>query len=324
MRPSALTPGEPAGIGPDIALVAASRGIPFVAFADPEMLGERAKILGIDITLRPVGEDALPRTDDIAPGDLPVVPIPIARLPRPGIPNAVNSPYVLECIEAAVRACQRGQTGALVTAPVHKGIINDAGIAFSGHTEWIARLDGIARPVMMLCNDRLRVALATTHLPLRAVPDAIDEEMLIDILRVLERDLRKRFAIETPRILVCGLNPHAGEGGHLGKEEIESIGPAIDRLVMDGHSLEGPIPADTAFTPARLVGVDAVLAMFHDQGLPVLKHGGFGETVNITLGLGFVRTSVDHGTAFDLAGSGKADPSSLIRALEMARRMASH
>ncbi|WP_038097559.1 4-hydroxythreonine-4-phosphate dehydrogenase PdxA [Thioalkalivibrio sp. HK1] len=324
MRPPVLTLGEPAGIGPDIALAAASKGIPFVAFADLEMLGERAKILGIDITLRPIDEDALPCSDDITPKELPVVPIPIARLPKLGIPDAANSPYVLECIDKAVRACHRGHAGALVTAPVHKGIINDAGIAFSGHTEWIARLDGVARPVMMLCNDRLRVALATTHLPLRAVPDAIDEAMLVEILRVLEGDLRKRFGIEAPRILVCGLNPHAGEGGHLGREDIESIQPAIDRMVMEGLSVEGPIPADTAFTPARLVGADAVLAMFHDQGLPVLKHGGFGETVNITLGLGFVRTSVDHGTAFDLAGSGKADPSSLIRALEMARRMAPH
>eukprot|EP00119_Amphimedon_queenslandica_P018029 XP_019858448.1 PREDICTED: uncharacterized protein LOC109586677 [Amphimedon queenslandica] len=328
MRPLALTPGEPAGIGPDIALAAASKaaskGIPFVAFADPELLEERARMLGIDIDLRPVDENALPSACEIAPGELPVAPIPLARIPRPGVPDAANSPYVLRCIDAAVKACHQGQAAALVTGPVHKGIINDAGIAFSGHTEWIARLDGIARPVMMLCNDRLRVALATTHLPLRAVPDAIDEGMLIETLRVLESDLKERFAIDTPRILVCGLNPHAGEGGHLGMEEIESIEPAIERLKKEGYSLEGPIPADTAFTPARLVGVDAVLAMFHDQGLPALKHGGFGETVNITLGLRFVRTSVDHGTAFDLAGSGKADPSSLIQALEMARRMSSN
>ncbi len=323
MRPLVLTPGEPAGIGPDIAL-AAAMDIPFVAFADLDMLAERARVLGIDIAFRRVRPDALPCPADIASRELPVVPIPLARPARPGTPDAANSPYVLECLQAAVQACRCGQAGALITAPVHKGIINDAGIAFSGHTEWIARIDGVARPVMMLCNDRLRVALATTHLPLRAVPDAIDRESLIETLRVLERDLRRRFAIDRPHILVCGLNPHAGEGGHLGREEIETITPAIERLRAEGYSLAGPIPADTAFTPARLEGVDAVLAMFHDQGLPVLKYGGFGEAVNITLGLGFVRTSVDHGTALDLAGSGKADPSSLIKALEMARRLISH
>ena len=321
-RAPALTPGEPAGIGPDITLAAASSGHePFVAFADPDVLRRRAEMLGIELRIRTVGPD-IPSSHAIPPGELPVVPIAAPSRVVPGRLDAANSAYVIECIRAAVVACRDGAVTGLVTAPVHKGIINDAGIAFSGHTELLAELDGAARPVMMLCTPGLKVALATTHLPLRAVPDAIDSAMLIDVIRVVAHDLRTRFAVPAPRIMVCGLNPHAGEGGHLGCEEIESIAPAIEALRTEGIDVRGPVPADTAFTPERLDSADVVVAMYHDQGLPVLKYAGFGQAVNVTLGLSFVRTSVDHGTALDLAGTGRAEHSSLISALILARELA--
>ena len=321
-RVPALTPGEPAGIGPDVTLAAASSGrVPFVAFADPDVLRRRAELLGIEIRIRPVGSRTL-HPDTIPPGELPVVPVAASRPVVPGRPDPANSPYVIECIRAAADACREGAVAGLVTAPVHKGIINDAGIAFTGHTELLADLDDGARPVMMLCAPGLRVALATTHLPLRAVPDAIGSAMLIDLVRVLARDLRTRFAIPAPRIIVCGLNPHAGEGGHLGREEIESITPAVETLQAEGIDVRGPVPADTAFTRERLTGTDVVVAMYHDQGLPVLKHAGFGQAVNVTLGLSFVRTSVDHGTAFDLAGTGRAEHASLESALALACELA--
>ena len=318
----ALTPGEPAGIGPDITLAAAASGcVPFIAFADPEVLRGRAERLGIDIGIRTV-DHRIPSLQTIRRGELPVVPIAAPRRVIPGRLDEANSPYVLECIRAAVAACRGGAVSGLVTAPVHKGIINDAGIPFTGHTEFLSVLDGTARPVMMLCTPGLRVALATTHLPLRAVPDAIDSAMLIDTIRVIDRDLRVRFALPAPRIAVCGLNPHAGESGHLGREEIESIAPALEVLRADGVDVHGPIPADTAFTPERLAQADVVVAMYHDQGLPVLKHAGFGQAVNVTLGLSFVRTSVDHGTALDHAGTGRAEHSSLVSALTLARDLA--
>ncbi len=321
-RPPALTPGEPAGIGPDITLAAAaSGGGPFVAFADPDVLGRRAGLLGLEVRVRIVDAE-IPGLRAIPPGELPVVPVSAPRGVVPGRLDAANSAYVIECIRAAVAACRDGAVAGLVTAPVHKGIINDAGIAFTGHTELLADLDGGARPVMMLCTPGLRVALATTHLPLRAVPDAIDATMLIDVVRVVAHDLRERFAIPAPRIMVCGLNPHAGEGGHLGREEIESIAPAVEALRASGVDVRGPVPADTAFTRERLAGADVVVAMYHDQGLPVLKHTGFGQAVNVTLGLSFVRTSVDHGTALDLAGTGRAEHSSLVSALGLARELA--
>ena len=319
--PPALTPGEPAGIGPDIALAAASSGsVPFVVFADPDMLRERADRLGIELDIRRLGPE-IPPAKAISPGELPVVPVAAPSRVVPGRLDPANSPYVIECIRAAVEACRGGAVAGLVTAPVHKGIINDAGIAFTGHTELLADLDSGARPVMMLCAPGLRVALATTHLPLRAVPDAIHPAMLIDVVRVVARDLCARFAIPAPRIIVCGLNPHAGEGGHLGREEIESITPAVEALRAEGIDVHGPIPADTAFTRERLTGADVVVAMYHDQGLPVLKHAGFGQAVNVTLGLSFVRTSVDHGTALDIAGTGRADHSSLVSALTLAREL---
>ena len=318
----ALAPGEPAGIGPDIALAAAASGaVPFVAFADPDVLGDRASLLGIDIEVRTVGAE-IPTIAEIPRGVLPVVPIVAPNRVVPGRLDPANSTYVLECIRAAVAACREGSVCGLVTGPVHKGIVNDAGFAFTGHTELLADLDGAARPVMMLCTPGLRVALATTHLPLRSVPDAIDSGMLIDIIRIVDRDLRERFAIPEPRIVVCGLNPHAGEGGHLGHEEIETIGPAVDALRTEGMDVRGPVPADTAFTRERLADADVVVAMYHDQGLPVIKHAGFGHAVNVTLGLGFLRTSVDHGTALDLAGTGRAEHSSLVSALTLMQELA--
>ena len=321
-RPPVLTPGEPAGVGPDITLAAAASGRePFVAFADPDVLRRRAEMLGLEVPIRTVDSE-MPDLQSIPPGELPVVPVSAPRRVEPGRPDTANSAYVIECIRAAVAACRDGTAAGLVTAPVHKGIINDAGIAFTGHTELLADLDGGARPVMMLCTPELKVALATTHLPLRAVPDAIDSTMLIDVVRVVAHDLRERFAIPAPRIMVCGLNPHAGEGGHLGHEEIESIAPAVEALRETGIDVRGPVPADTAFTRERLAGADVVVAMYHDQGLPVLKHAGFGQAVNVTLGLSFVRTSVDHGTAFDLAGTGRAEHSSLVSALSIARELA--
>ena len=320
-RAPALTPGEPAGIGPDITLAAATAGRePFVAFADPDVLRRRAEVLGLDIRIRTVGSE-IPTPRTIPPGELPVVPIAAPSHVVPGRLDTANSAYVVECIRAAVAACRDGAVSGLVTAPVHKGVINDAGITFTGHTELLADLDGGARPVMMLCTPGLRVALATTHLPLRAVPDAIDCAMLIDVVRVVAYDLRARFAVAAPRIMVCGLNPHAGEGGHLGREEIESIAPAVEALRAQGFDVRGPVPADTAFTPERLADADVVVAMYHDQGLPVLKHAGFGQAVNVTLGLSFVRTSVDHGTALDLAGTGRAEHSSLVSALTLAREL---
>jgi 4-hydroxythreonine-4-phosphate dehydrogenase len=232
--------------------------------------------------------------------------------------NAENARYVLQLLDIAADGCLRGNFDAMVTAPVQKSIINDAGIAFSGHTEYLAERTGAALPVMMLASSSLRVALATTHLPLTAVSAAITPTLLEHVLRILDNDLRQRFHLPAPRIMVCGLNPHAGEGGHLGREEIEVISPVISTLRAQGMQLTGPVPADTAFTPHQLEKADAVLAMYHDQGLPVLKYAGFGNAVNITLGLPIVRTSVDHGTALPLAGTGQADAGSLIAAVEMA------
>jgi len=313
----ALTPGEPAGVGPDIAVRLAQQApaCALVLIADPAMLEARARQLRLAFAAREwKGREAA------GPG-VYVLPVKARHPVKPGQLDVANAPYVIETLTTAVAGCLRGEFDALVTGPVHKGIINDAGIAFTGHTELLAAQSGAAQPVMMLACPGLRVALATIHLPLAAVPDAITRERLTAVLDVLHRDLRDRFGIAGPRILVCGLNPHAGESGHLGREEIEVIEPVIRDLSARGMRLRGPVPADTAFIPAQLVDADAVLAMYHDQGLPVLKHRDFAHAVNITLGLPFVRTSVDHGTALELAGSGKADPSSLYAALEMAIRL---
>lgn len=317
----ALTPGEPAGIGPDLCIQLAQQALPceLVAIANPELLAQRALQLGLPLQIH-VFDSHLP-VQPHQPGCLSVFPVELAAPVQAGRLNPQNSRYVLRTITKATKGCLEGQFAAMVTAPVHKGIINDAGLPFTGHTEFIAELTG-GHPVMMLATQGLRVALVTTHLPLAEVSAAITHSRLRTVIRVLEQDLRQRFQIEKPRILVCGLNPHAGEGGHLGKEEIEVIEPVLESFRNQGLDLLGPLPADTVFTPKYLNQADAVLAMFHDQGLPVLKYQGFGQAVNITLGLPIIRTSVDHGTALDLAGSGNADPGSLSIALQTAITMA--
>lgn len=316
--PLAITPGEPAGIGPDLVAQIAQTAWdrPLVAVADPSLLKERAEHLGLPLTLLPF-EDG---TSLSPAGTIYVQPIPLRHTVQPGRIDPANAAYVLETLETATRGCLEGRFTGLVTGPVHKGVINAAGIPFTGHTELLAGITG-GHPVMMLACPGLRVALATTHLPLREVADAITPERLESVLRVLHDDLCGRFDIKRPRILVCGLNPHAGENGYLGHEEIEIISPLLDRLRHAGMDLCGPLPSDTLFTPRLLEDADAVLAMYHDQGLPVLKHKGFGQSVNITLGLPIVRTSVDHGTALELAGTGRTDPGSLIAAIEQASIM---
>ncbi len=320
-----LTPGEPAGIGPDLVVQIAQRASSarLVAVADPQLLQRRAARLGLPLTLLPVDDlDIAGRA--FAAGTLGVLPVVLAVDETPGRLEPRNARYVLQTLERAADACLRGDADALVTGPVQKSVINDAGVAFSGHTELLAQRCGDALPVMMLVAGTLRVALVTTHLPLRAVPDAVTAETLTTVLRILHADLRGRFGIAAPRILVCGLNPHAGESGHLGREEIAIITPVVDALRREGLLLEGPLPADTVFTPKVLARGDAVLAMYHDQGLTALKYAGFGSAVNVTLGLPIIRTSVDHGTALDLAGSGLAEAGSMEAALEMAIALASN
>lgn len=314
----AVTPGEPAGIGPDIVLMLALKKLPAVpvAIADSALLAARARKLRLRVELRP--DEGAARSHK--PGVLYYRHLPAAAPVVPGRLDPANAPYVLATIKEAAQGCVRGDYAALVTAPVHKGVINDAGIFFSGHTEYLAELTG-GRPVMMLAANKLRVALATTHLPLREVSAAITEERLTRTLEVLNGDLKTKFGIRKPAIAVTGLNPHAGEGGHLGDEEQRVITPVLERLRKQGMKVQGPFAADTLFVPQRLKPFDAVLAMYHDQGLPVLKHAGFGEAVNITLGLPIIRTSVDHGVALDRAGTRKADPGSLIEAFNLAAKL---
>ena len=310
-----LTPGEPAGVGPDLALQLCQRPPAgrLVLIADPSMLEGRAQLLGLPFAAR-----EWPGRSQARESGVYVLPVTAARPTSPGKLDPANAPYVIETLKAAVAGCLSGEFDALVTGPVHKGILNDAGIAFSGHTELLAAECGAAQPVMLLAAPGLRVALATIHLPLSAVPRALTRERLTAVIEVLHADLKNKFGIANPMILVCGLNPHAGEGGHLGHEEIDVIEPVIKTLSGRGMRLRGPVPADSAFIPSSLQGADAVLAMYHDQGLPVLKHHDFAHAVNITLGLPFVRTSVDHGTALELAGTGRADASSLEAAVAMA------
>lgn len=317
----AFTPGEPAGIGPDLAVLLAQQpqAAEIVAVADPDLLLQRARQRGVPLHLREVDLTTAPRAHE--PGTLSVLPVPLAAPARAGTLDTANAPYVLDTLRRATALCQQELCAALVTGPVHKGVINDAGIPFTGHTEFLAELTHTPRVVMMLATPGLRVALATTHLPLRAVADAITPELLREVIGILHHDLRTKFGLARPRILVCGLNPHAGEGGHLGREELEVIGPVVDTLRSTGMHLLGPLPADTLFTPRHLDHADAVLAMYHDQGLPVLKHKGFGRAVNVTLGLPIVRTSVDHGTALELAGSGAVDLGSLHYAIDVALEM---
>ena len=317
----ALTAGEPAGVGPELCLQLAqeARTAGVVVVASKPLLEARAKQMGLAVELCPwqPGE-----TPEMEAGLLSVLHVDGCANHQPGTLDTGNSAYVLRTLEVAANGCLSGDFDGMVTAPVHKGVINDAGIAFSGHTEFLQELCGVERVVMMLATEELRVALVTTHLPLKDVSAAITPTRLTQVTRILDADLKTFFGIARPRILVAGLNPHAGEGGHLGREEIDTIEPTLEALRAEGISLTGPLPADTLFTPHWLDQADAVLAMYHDQGLPVLKFQGFGRAVNITLGLPIVRTSVDHGTALDLAGTGRADAGSLHTALKVGEQMA--
>jgi len=316
----ALTPGEPAGIGPDLCLKVAQESInaKLIVFADPELLQQRQAQLGLNVDLNII--KANQEFSELKENTLNIFPITLQEPTIAGQLNPANASYVLETLSQAVTACTEGYCDAIVTAPVHKGNINDAGIAFTGHTEYLAEQTN-ANPVMMLACEGLRVALATTHLPLSQVSKAITASSLKQTIHIIHKDLINHFNISKPRIYVCGLNPHAGENGHLGREEIEVIEPTLEVLRKEGINLIGPLSADTLFTPKYLEQADVVLSMYHDQGLPVLKHMGFGEAVNITLGLPLIRTSVDHGTALELAGTGKADATSLMMAINTAIEM---
>jgi len=315
--PLAITAGEPAGIGPDLCLQLAGHDYPLVVIADRSMLQQRAAQLGVDVSLH----DYSP-TIPYAEGKLSVLHVPAEQPVTAGELDPQNAAYVLKTLDRALQGCVSGEFAGMVTTPVHKGIINDAGIPFTGHTEYLAEQTHTPLVVMMLAGGGMRVALATTHLPLREVADAITPSLLEEILRILSHDLQKRFGIPHPRILVAGLNPHAGEGGHLGREEIKVMIPVLNKLRGEGMNVSEPLPADTLFAAHRLRECDAVLAMYHDQGLPVLKHASFGEGVNITLGLPIIRTSVDHGTALELSGTGKANVGSLLEAIKVAIEMA--
>ncbi|MDN5882435.1 MAG: 4-hydroxythreonine-4-phosphate dehydrogenase PdxA [Nitrosospira sp.] len=315
-----LTAGEPAGIGPDLCVQIAQRDLPckLIVIADRELLRERARLLRL-----PLKMTDYPRVAEVGhkAGSLHVLHLPLIEPVIPGKPDPANARYVLNTLERAVEGCRDGEFDAMVTAPVHKGVINDAGIAFVGHTEYLSRLTD-SHAVMMLAGGGMRVTLATTHLPLKDVAAVITRETLEQKLRIIRHDLTTHFAIPKPRIAVAGLNPHAGESGHLGREEIDTIIPSLEKLRNEGFDLIGPLPADTLFNPSVLKNYDCIFAMYHDQGLPVLKHASFGAAVNVTLGLPIIRTSVDHGTALDLAATGRADPGSLLAAIDMAVMLA--
>jgi 4-hydroxythreonine-4-phosphate dehydrogenase len=323
MRRIALTAGEPAGIGVDLCIQLAQHPTlecEIVVLADVELLEQRAKQLHLPLRIR-LYDQNMPAVSSAA-GELCVLPISLAHSAQAGILNKANSGYVLALLDRATQGCVKGEFSAMVTAPVHKGIINEAGMPFTGHTEYIANITQ-GHPVMMLATEGLRVALVTTHLPLSEVSEAITPDTLESVIRILHHDLITRFGISQPTILVCGLNPHAGENGYLGREEIDVIDPILEKLRAEGMNLQGALPADSLFTPKYLNDADAVLAMYHDQGLPVLKYKGFGNAVNITLGLPIIRTSVDHGTALDIAGSGRSDIGSLQYAVKTALTMSS-
>ncbi|MBG6038421.1 4-hydroxythreonine-4-phosphate dehydrogenase PdxA [Proteus cibarius] len=321
IKPLVITPGEPAGVGPDliISLAQMSWDLPWVVCADPQLLKTRAELLNLPLSL--VEYDPATPPQAHTPSQICVLPISLHTDVIPSTLDTRNGLYVVETLARACDGCLNGEFSALVTGPVHKGIINDAGVHFTGHTEFFADRSHCERVVMMLATDTLRVALATTHLPLRDVADAITGELLHEIITILNHDLKTKFGIAEPQIYVCGLNPHAGESGHMGREEIDIIEPALAQLRQQGVHLHGPYPADTLFQPKYLTHADAVLAMYHDQGLPVLKYEGFGRAVNITLGLPFIRTSVDHGTALELAGTKSADAGSFCTALNLAINM---
>ena len=316
-----ITPGEPAGIGPDLVVQLAQRDWPveLVICADATLLQDRAKLLGLPLTLLPYqpNHQPVPQRE----GTLTLLPVSLRAPVMPGQLCTENGHYVVDTLARACDGCLSGEFAALITGPVHKGVINEAGIPFTGHTEFFEARSHSDKVVMMLATEELRVALVTTHLPIKAISDAITPELLREIITILHHDLRTKFGIPSPHVLVCGLNPHAGEGGHMGTEEIDTIIPVLNEMRAKGMNLSGPLPADTLFQPKYLENADAVLAMYHDQGLPVLKYQGFGRGVNITLGLPFIRTSVDHGTALDLAGQGKADVGSFITALNLAIKM---
>lgn len=312
-----VTSGEPAGIGPDLALMLADKeyAAQITVIGSIELLQQRAQQLQIDVQFEQYNPSAI---QSHQPGRLTVLPLSLNQPVIAGELNSANSNYVLNMLEQAAQGCLGGEFDAVVTAPVHKGVINDAGIAFSGHTEFFAEVTGGQLPVMMLATPGLRVALATTHLPLKDVSAAITQHSLEQVIRIIDKDLREKFGLQTPKIYVCGLNPHAGEGGYLGTEEIDTINPVLERVKQDGITVIGSLPADTIFTPKYIEQADVILAMYHDQGLSVLKHVGFGNAANITLGLPIIRTSVDHGTALDLAGSGKVGFGSMDYAIKVA------
>ncbi len=315
-----LTAGEPAGIGPDLCVQIAQQAIPcrLIVIADRQLLQQRAKILQLPLKL--IDYDPANLSLHQA-GQLQILHVPLNETAIPGQLNTNNAPYVLETLKMAAEGCCNNQYDAMVTAPVHKGVINDAGIAFTGHTEYLAQFTNSA-VVMMLVGGGMRVSLATTHIPLKAVSAAITVDLLEEKLNIIHANLIERFKLSNPCIAVAGLNPHAGESGHLGREEIDIIIPVLEKLRRTGMNLIGPLPADTMFNPAQLRQFDCVFAMYHDQGLPVLKHASFGAGVNVTLGMPIIRTSVDHGTALELAGSGRADAGSLMSAIEMASFLA--
>jgi len=317
----ALTSGEPAGIGPDLCIQLAQQAqfCELIVVADPQLLIERAVLLDLNISIKLFNPDIEAQPSQA--GTIIVLPVSLNHQVNCGQLSSLNSLYVVETIRIATQGCLDGLFDAMVTAPVHKGIINDANIPFTGHTEFIADITG-GHPVMMLATEGLRVALVTTHLPLSEVSKAITPDRISKVIHLLHKDLQNYFSLPNPKILVCGLNPHAGENGHLGHEELEVIEPTLESLRKQGIDLQGPLPADTLFTPKYLETADAVLAMYHDQGLPVLKYKGFGQAVNITLGLPIIRTSVDHGTALDLAGKGTANLGSLEYAVKTAIEMA--
>lgn len=326
----AITPGEPAGIGPDLVIQLAqdAQAHELICIADPELLQQRAKKLGLPLNIHLYDAN---KVQSQQAGSITVLNEPLPNPTVCGTADTANAQSQLNALTRAVTGCLSGEFDALITGPMHKGIINDAGIPFTGHTEFLAGLCKTDKVVMMLAapvtkykqaKQQLRVALATTHLPLNKVSEAITKDSLTEVITILDHDLKNHFGLSQPRILICGLNPHAGEDGHLGTEEIETITPVINELKAKGLNLSGPLPADTLFTDRYLNEADAVLAMYHDQGLPVLKHVGFGAAVNVTLGLPIIRTSVDHGTAFNLAGTGKANSGSLNAALNMAIQMA--
>lgn len=321
MKPILISMGEPAGIGPDVCLALAGHPVPLVVLGDKQLLAARAAMLGVSVQLHDYKPGVMPV---VAAQQLTVLHMPGLGAVDAGILRVEHAAYVMQLLNAALQRCLEGEFSALVTAPVHKAILNQAGFEFTGHTEFLAAACGVDEVVMLLASRDMRMALVTTHLPLREVPDAITPIKLRRVIEILNTALISDFGVETPVIGVAGLNPHAGESGHMGREEIEVIAPVLDALRQSGLQLRGPLPADTLFTQTGMTGCDALLAMYHDQGLSVLKHASFGQAVNITLGLPIIRTSVDHGTALDLAGTGYAHTGSMLEAVNQAAMMAKH